>query len=287
VSTEGDVVHGLRAAARLTGWSPSGLQKMIDGGRVKAERDGRTYTFRVVDLEAIRRAPGQPQASGFPTTAAPASVAGPSAATPADATTLVVGRPEIAAPANAGAEASDMRDAGAIASIIFGDLAAGRTLVQIVAERKVAPDVVRHHHDRWRELQAIDEASTPSALERLARVEATVGQNVNQFETGAADVQALSEQLATAQAGLDALADQFAGTWRHFDGRLRGLDTRVNIASRSGMGASISQRLGVLEQQMRNLPGALVPIGHRCPGCGSALIVAASCSGCGAGRMAG
>jgi hypothetical protein len=279
VTTGGDVVYGLRAAAKLTGWSASGIQKLVDAGKVPAERDGRTYMFRVVDLEAIRRSPGQPQPSGFPTTAAPASFAGPSAETPADATTPVGGRPEIAAPANAVQSSASANDDGIVASVIFTDLAAGRTLVQIVAERKIAPDVVQQHHQQWRELKAFDDAQTPTALDRLGQVEAELALRARQVE-----LQALDERVAGIESAVHEVSTAATRDRQNLETHLAGLERKVRTASGGSATTDALQRLAALEALVRSLPMALVPAAHRCPRCGNGqLATPAACAGCGFG----
>lgn len=271
-ATASDLVHGLRAAAKLTGRSPSGVQKLIDVGKVAAERTGRSYSFHLTDLQAISRIGPQDAIIGEVETAPDRARAADESATVSDPP----GSPVVRAPV------VDQRDEGAIASTVFSDLASGKTLVEVVAQRKITPDVVRHHYDRWRELQAIDDAQAPSALDRLAQVEATVGEHAVSVEQSRADAQNLAARLDAAQASLEALADQLARTWRHVEGRLRGLDGRVNAAA----GGALSRRLDAVEGQVRNLPAAPLLLDRRC-GCGGPILVAAACSACGMGRGAG
>ena len=54
--TQGEGIRGLRAAAKLVGCSPSGLQKMVDNGDVPAKKVDSVYVFAAADLEALRAA---------------------------------------------------------------------------------------------------------------------------------------------------------------------------------------------------------------------------------------
>jgi hypothetical protein len=275
VSTEGDVVHGLRAAAKLTGWSPSGLQKMVDVGRVRAERVGRSYTFRAVDLQAIQRAPGLRQ----PDVLAPASPAIVPSSTPrADVPEPAAGHRETVAITHSGA-VDNTQDNGAVAALAFSDFRAGRSIIDVVIDRRLPPEVVRRFHGEWLGLSNVDDTETPTALERLIRVEEELALRASQL-----DVQVLAERLAAIESAIhDASAEVERGR-RHFETRLGGLEARGRAAGGGSVISDVHQRLTVLEALVRTLPMALVPAPHRCPRCGiGQLATPAACGECGFG----
>jgi hypothetical protein len=258
VSTESEVVHGLRAAARFTGWSPSGVQKLVDGGRLVAQKDDRGYVFSVADLSAIRR---DPAASTPPiATSVPAS--------PAMGEDREVA-PESSDPSCDAVTSTAGADDGAVAAIVFSDLRAGKSLVDIVAERRIAPDVVRKFHAQWLALSDTDALRRPTAEARLVEAEA--------------DIQTLDSRLSAAEAAIEEVNAEH-GRAREVERRVRSLETRGRATS---VPAAVLQRLDTLEQQIRSLPTAPMPIGRCCPSCGAAVIVATACSGCGAGRAVG
>jgi hypothetical protein len=177
------IVRRLRAAARATGRSASGIQKLVDTGRLPARRDGNVFQFELTDLESLRRGPAPVPVGADVNDEARTDVLG-----------LAVSTPVVDHPRQSGQAVSTGHvgyDDGAVAAIIFGDITAGRTLVQIVAERGIAPDVVQRHHQQWRELKAFDDAQTPTALERLGRVETELALRARQV-----DLQALDERVA-------------------------------------------------------------------------------------------
>ncbi len=273
MSAEGHFVHGLRAAAKLTGWSPSGIQKLVDVGKVAAEKVGRSYTFRAADLEAIRRAPDLLQASGLP------PVPTGSAATPRPEVSVPgEGRPETPEHAHSHMTAPATGDDGAVAAVVFADLRAGKSLVDIVAERRVAPDVVQRYHQQWRELKAIDDVQTPTSLERLGHVEAELALRASQLA-----VQALAEKLDAIESSLDEASAAATSGRREVEARLRAIVARSNGVSVPG---AVYQRLEALEARLGSLPVAPLLLPERRCGCGAPLAVLACCPGCGAGRAA-
>jgi excisionase family DNA binding protein len=265
VSTEGDAVHGLRAAAKLTGWSASGIQKMIDAGRVRAEKVGRAYSFRAADLEAIRR--GHTRSKALTATSAspdtPVTVSAPGTAAPPP------GDQEIGSGPHADSMDAGTHD-GDVAAIVFGDLAAGHSLTRIVVDRRLLPDLVRRFFGEWRALSDVDALLKPEAEVRLAEVEARV--------------EALADKLAVVEATIRATSAQCAHAWQRAERRLRGLDLRVNAASGGSAVAEMRERLTALEGVVRGLPAVPIPTGHRCPRCGQGqLVTLAACGGCGLG----
>lgn len=255
------IVRGLRAAARATRRSASGVQKLIDAGRLPARRDGNVFAFALADLEAVRRA--EPSA--------PIAAAGVSEAIPE---ITVPGPIPAVDRSDAGVQqASTPRQVdtdGVVAAQVFRDLQGGRTLVQIVAERQLAPDVVHRAYDQWLALSDVDTLRKPEAEARLAHVEA--------------DIQALDERLADIEGTVHEVSSAATRGRQEVDARLLTLSARSNGVS---VPAAIYERLNVLEAQLRSMPAALLLLPERRCGCGAPLVVAASCSGCGAGRLAG
>lgn len=265
MSTDGEVVHGLRAAAKLTGWSPSGIQRLVDRGRLHAEKNGHNFVFSAADLEAIRRdaAPPEALAIAMPIGRAdtPAAALPPSLQSP--------GLPE--APPKAQLEPSTKGtadDGGAVASQVFADLSAGHSLTQIVIDRRLPPDVVRRVHAEWLLLGDVDVLKKPTAEARLAGAES--------------DVATLDERLSAAEAAIEEMSAE-RGRAHEVERRVRSLEGREKAA---GVPTTVLRRLETLEQQVRSMPATPMPIGRCCPGCGAAVIVATACGGCGLGRVA-
>jgi hypothetical protein len=267
-----DLVHGLRAAAKLAGRSPSGIQKLVDAGRVPAERNGRTYIFRASDLESIGRSRTPSEAPGFP--ASGASRGTPPAALSMDAPVLSPGHDEVVPMDEPTATSGGAPiDEGAVASAVFADLQAGHDLRQIVVERRLRPEIVRRAYDEWVALANVDVLRAPEAAARLATAEGALA--------------LLTAQLPGIESALQAAAVDSARIRQNIEGRLRGLDQRLNAATVTAGGGSLARRVETLELRVAALPAAPLPIGQQCPGCGAHLVVAASCSGCGVGRMNG
>jgi hypothetical protein len=161
-----DEVRGLRAAAKLTGRSPSGLQKMVDNGDLPAAKVDGVYVFDLSDLQALRPAPA-PEPSGE---------------APADLSPDVPASEQAMAPSPAPVDPAEPRPApeppfasdGDVASMVFADLKAGKDLRTIVVERRLPPNIVKHWHDQWRELAEIDTLKTPAGERRLFTVERTL-----------------------------------------------------------------------------------------------------------------
>jgi hypothetical protein len=254
------VVRGLRAAARATGRSASGVQKLVDAGRLPARRDGAAFEFSVADLEAVRRVEPPGLIAATVVNAAP----------PSDVPALAVPTPAVDHVGQSEHLASTVHpsDDGAVASQVFADLAAGKPLTQIVIDRHLAPDVVRRVHAEWLALSDVDGLKKPTAEARLVEAEA--------------DIRALDGRLSAAEAAIEETSVEHGRT-HELERRVRSLETRGRA---TGVPAAVLQRLDALEQQVRSLPAApLLLHDWRC-GCGGSLLVAASCSVCGSGRMA-
>lgn len=257
-----DVVHGLRAAARVTGRSPSGIEKLVDTGRLSATKVDGAFVFARAALDALPP-PHRIPASDAVTTGPGAAVSSADTTTGVHTSGTPLSTGEPAPPPTASA------DGGTVASQVFADLADGHTLVQIVVDRKLSPDVVQAVYTQWRELSDVDGLAKPTSLDRLAAVERLA-------EAAAAEVGAI--------AALENLAEQVAALTRGVSTRLTGVERRnVGDDVRREL-AGIRQRLSALEQTVRALPATPLAIGVPCSICGHQLAVAASCSGCGAGR---
>jgi hypothetical protein len=160
-----DEIRGLRAAAKLTERSPSGLQKLVDSGDLPATKVDGVYVFAAADLEALRA--GSRPAAANETATEPSPEVDVAVAEPAAPPAAAPAQPAETQPT----PRSDPTSQGEIASMVFADLNAGKTLCAIVVERKLPPDVVRHWHDQWVELAHIDTLRTPAGERRLFGVE--------------------------------------------------------------------------------------------------------------------
>ena len=250
------VVRGLRAAARATGRSASGVQRLVDTGRLAARKDGAVFEFSLTDLAAVRRAePGVPSTAADVSSETRTDVSGAPTPPPVDHLGQSSGRP---------LSTERSVDEGAVAAMAFADFQGGKSIVDVVIDRRLPPDVVRRFHGEWIALSDVDTLKKPEAEARLAQIEA--------------DIRTLDGQVG----GVEGAFAQVARGRQDIENRLLGLERRGSMA---GVPSTVFQRLDTLERQIRTLPAAPLLLGRRCT-CGHPLAVAACCPGCGAGRVA-
>ncbi|HVV53260.1 MAG TPA: hypothetical protein VHO06_26615 [Polyangia bacterium] len=101
---------------------------------------------------------------------------------------------------------------GDVAAFVFADLAAGRSLTQIVVDRKLSPDIVRRLHAEWLALSDADALGKAAAEKRLGDLEAAV-----------AGMRTRLDEMATRSAGSDPT------TWAAPKWILDGIAGRVGV----------------------------------------------------------
>jgi hypothetical protein len=267
-----DVVRGWEAAAEVAGRSVAGLRKLVDGGRLQAEKapDG-AYAFRRADLLAVPRVFRVAEAE-------PPSRSGDG---PDDAAATAPSQAETSAPTATPAVEPDVVLDGAMAARLFGQFEAGDSLVAVVIGTQVAPGIVEAAYTTWLRLKSTDLTSR-NALSRMDGLDATLKQ-----------VRDVVQQLTAVVDAHDAvIAETSPEVWRQrqsVDGltlRTSALERRGRPDPSQGELRGLRQRLGAVERALRALPASPFAIGVPCSACGHPLAVAACCTGCGAGRAA-
>lgn len=268
-----DVVRGWESAAELAGRSVASVRKLVDGGRLRAEKapDG-VHVFERSDLLAL-----PPVVRGAETETSADTRLGARA----DAASEPPSPPQLAPPVTrAETTRSDSLD-GSIAAEMFGFFEAGRAPVEVVIAMKQSPSVVESAYAAWQRMKALDTTST-EAQSRIATLERTAQELRD----------ALEQAIATIDAH-DPLVAQFStAAWRQRQSIDSLLTRMLALERRRPPGDELSelprlrQRLAAVEQLVRALPAAPLAIGVPCSACGHQLVVAASCTGCGAGRAA-
>lgn len=164
-------IRGLRAAAKVTGRSPSGLQKMVDNGALPATKVDGKYVFQTADLQSLSpRAALDVDDSDITApvpefaSAKPEPDLEPEPDEPSDA-------PFASSREAPPATASPPVDDGEEAAMVFADLNQGKPLCTIVVDHKLAPDVVARWYREWRKLSEIDALRTSEGEKRLFEVE--------------------------------------------------------------------------------------------------------------------
>jgi hypothetical protein len=191
-----DEIRGLRAAAKLTERSPSGLQKLVDSGDLPATKVDGVYVFAAADLEALRA--GSRPAAANETATEPSPEVDVAVAEPAAPPAAAPAQPAETQPTPRSGSTSQ----GEIASMVFADLNAGKTLCAIVVERKLPPDVVRHWHDQWVELAHIDTLRTPAGERRLFGLERLLGVYKESQDQAFQEIQDLRERVEAIERGI-------------------------------------------------------------------------------------
>ena len=285
-----ELVHGWKAAAAVVGVSERYIRQIAaERGLVVGRRADRAVALRRADMEglraelrydgadpgpaahgtgagqgAVRGAAHDTPAPGMPVATSPARVmAAVSSADPGKA---------LSSPNAVGGEAEDRAGEGAgnAAAVVFADMAAGRTLREIVVSRKLAPAAVRQHHDEWTALAAVDGLRTPSAEARLAETEKALAAQHEALEQQAGDI-----------ADVATLRQEVAALGR----RLAALERRPAGDRSATQLSGLSRRLDAVEVVLKAVPVAPLVVDRIC-GCGNRLYVMAACSNCGAGLAA-
>jgi hypothetical protein len=163
--SEPDIIFGWRPAAQVAGLSERYMRQLArERELVVTRRADGAVGLRRADLLALG---AEPRRNGGRLAAEPregGATAEPAAEPPT---------PAMAQPAPAPADdrvvatraaengvgesrAEGLPADGEVTAVVFGDLRAGKSLIDIVAERKLAPAFVRGCHDQWRELRVLD-----------------------------------------------------------------------------------------------------------------------------------
>jgi hypothetical protein len=180
---------------------------------------------------------------------------------------------DISTPAPAAAPPGPIAEAagdGQLAASVFQELAAGKTLGEIVVSLRIAPEIARDLHLRWKALELVDGLTTESAEDRLTRLDQLVD-----------GVGARLDRRAELDNRL------FADLLRRLDGlhgRLGALEQRLAGDGTRQLARNLEQRLLHLEGRLKGMPTDLIAINHRCDWCGlGPMVIPAACARCGRG----
>jgi hypothetical protein len=267
-----DIIRGWEAASEIAGRSVASVRKLVDGGRLRAEKsaDG-VYVFERADLLALPRVVRAPEPEAVPYA--------PPSGTPVESTAPPLPTALALTHVAANAPRPSSLD-GELAAAMFGEFAAGRAAVEVVVSLKQPPEVVESAYEAWRRMKAMDTTSS----EARGRID--------QFEEALQGFRrALDALTAVVDAQAPTITEASTGVWaqrQDIDGLLRrtaGLERHARFDGHADL-RGLRQRLGAVEQALRALPATPLAIGVPCSACGHQLAVAASCTGCGAGRTA-
>jgi hypothetical protein len=274
-----DTIRGLRAAARLTGRSVSGLQKMVEQGRLRADKDDLGYAFERADLDKLRRPARQaPRVTGSRSTSAEAATAEGRA----PRTGLVLGTLAPLEDSSVNRDAAEPPTSGKLAAEVFALFAADRAPVDVVVERGLPPAEVEQLYHAWLRMQALDSTSA-AARSRIGILEDAVADLRRELAAVATTLDEVSTRAEGATSAILRLNGP-AATAARVVPRLAALERRLAGDGTAVALGEMGQRLALLEGQLRAMPMAHAPFDRRCARCHrGTLVVPACCPTCGWG----
>ena len=156
--TNNNVIVGWANAARVLGCSRTQVRRLADRGDLQPEKDAKgRYIFMLNEIEGLKEAmPSKAVAEG-----------------PGDPAKAETAREPDVSPC-----------LGETTALIFSDLEAGKSLVEIVIARELAPALVEKGREAWTRLKQADlnAPSVPRVLEQIIGALHTLQKRISEFE---------------------------------------------------------------------------------------------------------